>query len=607
MHHFISRSFKKMRAALVVPACLAVFGFSGCEKPFSDRAQDLSIFRFSDNGAPVTMDPVQSATQYANLMTTSIYDQLYDYKYLARPYALKPRLAEDMPEVSADGLVYTIRIRKGILYSDDPCFPSEKGREVVVDDFIYAMKRMFDPKTLPQGEWLWQGKINGLDKWKAAGSDYSQPIEGLQALDRHTLQIKLNQPFPQLIYTLAMGYSSFVPKEAVDHYGKEFGLHPVGSGPYKLVSFSTKKAILVRNPNYREEYFDLNYEGYDPETQGWANLAKIQGKRLPIMDTAEVYFIKETMTRWNSLNKGTEIHYGTIPIELTKMVTDNLNPLVLKPEYAEKFTGMNLPQLEIIYLYINMADPKIGYNPDPERNRRNLLLRKAIRAGYDWGQRNRRFYNGIANIFPGTIPPELDAFDPTLGPEWTDPDYEKAKQYLKEGGWTPENLPELEYNSVANVILTQYYEQFRGWMQKIGYPREKIKFIPFATFGDYNKAVKSRECTLMGMAWGLDYPDSENALQLFYGPNGSPGSNSSNFNDPEYNELFEKSSTMQPGPERNEIYRRLNRIILEQVPAICGLSRNSPYIWYKNVVFFPSRNPHGSLLKYAYVFGESEE
>ncbi|MFP6878461.1 MAG: ABC transporter substrate-binding protein [Roseibacillus sp.] len=601
-------TFPRALALLALSACLAaMLGVSGCKRPFSDRAQDVSVFRFSDNGAPVTMDPVQSATQYANLMTTSIYDQLYEYKYLARPYELKPRLAEALPEVSADGLVYTVRFKKGVRYTDDECFPDGRGREVVAEDWIYAMKRMFDPKNLPQGEWLWQGKIVGLDEWKKAGSDYSKSIEGLQALDDHTLRITLNKPFPQLVYTLAMGYASATPREAVEHYGREFAIHPVGSGPYKLKKFSTKKAVLVRNSNYREEFFDLMEEGYDPATQAWAGLEKLQGRRIPIMDSAEIYFMKESMTRWNSLNKGTEIHYGTIPTELTHMVTDKLSPLELKPDYAKKFTAVNLPELGIVYLYFNMADSKIGHHPDPEQNRRNLLLRKAIRAGYDWPQRNRRFYNGIANVFPGTIPPGLDGFDDALGSESITPDYESAKAYLKEGGWTSDNLPVLDYNGVASVLNTQFYEQFRGWMEKIGYPRKKIKYVPFATFGDYNKAVKKRECTLIGMAWGLDYPDAENVLQLFYGPNGSPGSNSSNFNDPEYNELFKKSGVMQPGPERTGIYRRLNQIIIEQVPAVCGLARNTPALWHKNVVFLPSRNPHGSLLKYAYVFDDPDQ
>jgi oligopeptide transport system substrate-binding protein len=595
------------RTISLVASLASVALLTCCKRPFSDRAQNLSVFRFSENGAPVTMDPVQSATQYANLMTTSIYDQLYEYKYLARPYELKPRLAEALPEVSEDGLTYTIRIKKGVLYANDECFPGGQGREVVASDFVYSMQRLFDPKARSQGEWLWQKKIKGLDEWKDAGADYSKPIEGLKALDDHTIKIILNKPFPQLTYTFAMGYSSLTPREAVDHYGDKFGLKPVGSGPYKLKSFSTKKAVLVRNENYREEIFNLEEEGYDPDTQSGFGLEKLQGKKLPIMDTSEVYFMKESTTRWNSLNKGSEIHYGSIPIEKTKQVADELNPLVLKSEYAKKFTAMNLPELGVLYLYFNMSDPRIGHHSDPEQNRRNLLLRKAIRAAYDWPQRSRRFYNGTAELFPGTIPPGLDGYDEAFTPEMTEPDYEKAKAYLKEGGWTADNLPVLDYHGVASVQTKQMFDQFLGWMEKIGYPREKIPFETYATFGDFNKKVKQRECTLIGMAWGLDYPDAENVLQLFYGPNGSPGSNTSNFNDPKYNEMFKESIVMQPGPERTEIYKKLNQIIIDEVPAVCGLSRNSPFIWHKNVVFFPSRNPHGSLLKYALVFDERDQ
>ncbi len=595
---FRSPACKALTALILAWAALAV---GGCKKPFSDRGQLNRVFRFSTAGAAVTIDPAQASTAYEGLMVTSIYDQFYEYKYLARPYELKPRLAVGMPEVSDDGLVYTFRIQRGVRYADDPCFPGGAGREVTVHDFIYSMQRQFDPATLPQGEWVWRGKIKGLDEWKASGSDYSAEIEGLRALDDHTLQITLNQPFPQLVYTLTMGYASFVPVEAVAYYGKEIGLNPVGSGPYKIDSFSTRKAILSKNRNYREEYFDLTEEGYDPATQGWAGLEVLQGLRLPAMDRVEVHFMKENMTRWNSLNKGNEIHFGTIPIELTHMVTTQLKPLQLKPYYAEKFRGMSSPDFGFAYMNFNMDDPRIGYNDDPERERRNLLLRQAIRAGFDWEQRNRRFYNGMGEIFPGIIPPRLDAHDPDLPRDFITADYAQAKAYLQAGGWTPENLPELEYGGTASVSHIQFFEQFRGWMEKIGYPREKILLRTFATFGDYNKAVRQKEVMLIPMAWNLDYPDSENVLQLYYGPNKSPGSNSSNYDDPEFNELFRQTKTMQPGPERTARYRQMNQLILEDVPTIAGLMRSKPHIWHRDVVFYPSESPHGSLLKYAYI------
>ncbi len=588
-------------------AFIVLLAIVGCQKPFSNRPEDMSIFRFSEKDGPVTMDPVQGSTQYANLMITSLFDTLYEYKYLARPYELKPNLADGMPEVSEDGLTYTFKIKKGVEFVDDPCFPDGKGREVVAEDFVYSVKRMFDSKNRPQGAWLWQGKIKGLNEWKAAGSDYAEPVEGIRTPDRYTIEIELTKPFHQLVYTLAMGYSAFVPREAVEYYGKEFGVNPVGSGPFRLISFNSKKAVMERNPKYREDIFDLEYEGYDPETQKWAGVERLQGKRMPIMERVEVHFLRESMTRWNSLIKGDEIHLGMIPILLTHMVSEQIHPLKMKPKYDRMLNGMNVADFGFVYLNFNMDDPRIGYHPDPEQNERNKLLRKAIRAGYDWDQRNKRFYNGVGDIFPGVIPRDLDAFDETLPMSYASADYDLAKEYLEKGGWTPENLPVLEYAYPSSLVYIQFYEQFRGWMEKIGYPREKIVQVPYATFGDFSKGMRNKELMVFGLGWGLDYPDSENILQLYYGPNESPGSNSANFKNEEYDRLYQKAKVLPPGPERSEIYKKMNRIIIEEVPVIAGLTRREPYVWHKNVVYYHSKNPHGSLLKYAYRFDPEAE
>ncbi|PJR06193.1 ABC transporter substrate-binding protein, partial [Sinorhizobium meliloti] len=130
-------------------------------------------------------------------------------------------------------------------------------------------------------------KIVGLDDWKEAGSDYSKPVEGLKALDRYTIQIKLTKPYPQLTYTFAMGFAGIVPKEAVDKYGRELSVHPVGSGPYRMVSHNNTKTILEKNPNYRREIFDLAGSGYDAQKHGGLGIESLDGQVIPIVDRIE--------------------------------------------------------------------------------------------------------------------------------------------------------------------------------------------------------------------------------------------------------------------------------------------------------------------------------
>ena len=588
-----------MSARLLILALALLLG--ACSQgPDTDG---LKIYRHSLGGAPSSLDPVQSATVYANHVVVNVYDTLYAYKYLKRPYELKPNLAAAMPKVSDDGLTYTIPIKKGVYFIDDPAFPDGKGREVTADDFVYSMKRHFDPKMRSQGAWLWAGRIQGLDAWKKAGAHYDQEVPGLRALDRYTIQIRLTRPYPQLIHTLAQGFSAIVPHEAVDHYGREFSVHPVGSGPFKLETFDSVRAVLVRNPKYRREPIDLAYEGYDPATQAQYGIAEIEGKIPPLVDRLEIHFIKESLSRWNSFTKGDEIQYATIPKELLDEVLLQKQPkIVLRKRYADKYFMLAGLENGFVHTDFNMKDPAIGYNPDPKRQQRNHALRCAIRYAFDWAERNRTFYNDMGFVFPGIIPPVVPEYDPNAPRDALEHNPEKARRLLAENGWTAANLPTLSFGGVASVDSRQMFEQFRGWLMKIGYPREKIQFDSYASFGDYNRAVKQAKVMIIGMGWGLDYPDAQNTLQLFYGPNASPGSNASNFNDPEYNRLYEISSVMQPSPERTRLYRKMNRIVLDACVTISGLSRRNIFLWHKNVISYPDQSIVGGFhLKYVDV------
>ena len=593
--HFMS---KRISGLLIL---LSILLAGGCSD--GPDTNGMKIYRHSLKGAPTSLDPVQAATTYANHVVVNIYDTLYSYKYLARPYQVKPNLAVDLPEVSADGLTYTIRIKEGVEFTDDPAFPDGKGREVTAADFVYSLKRHFDPKTRAQGSWLWAGRIKGMAEWKKAGSDYDKEVEGLKALDRYTIQIILNKPFPQLVHTLAQGYAAVVPKEAVEHYGREFSVRPVGSGPFRLQRFDSVGVVLVRNPKFRQEPIDLAYEGYDEAVHGQYGIQEIEGKIPPLVDRLEIHFVKESLSRWNSFTKGNEIQYAEIPKELLDDVLSEKKPkLIMKPEYAQRFFMIGGIENAFVFSTFNMRDPEIGYNPDPQREKMNHALRCAIRYAFDWEERNRTFYSDIGFIFPGIIPPVVPEYDPDLSRASLEYNPERGQKLLQEAGWTADNLPTLDYGAVAGVEHRQFFEQYRGWLMKIGYPKEKVVFNSFASFGDYNKAIKQAKIKIIGMAWALDYPDAENTLQLFYGPNGAPGSNSTNFNDPEFNRLYELTSVMQPSPERTRLYRKMNQIVIDSCAIVSGLSRTRIFMWHKDVVSFPNEDIVGGFhLKYVDV------
>ncbi len=556
--------------------------------------------------SPGSLDPARVSTVSANVMVQTLYDSLYAYKYLQRPYELKPRLAAAMPEISDDGLTYTIRLKQGIRFADNRAFSNGRGREVVAEDFVYALKRHFDPDSRSVAAWIWQGRIVGLDEWKRNGADYDQPVKGLQAIDRYVLQIRLTRPYPQLVHNLAMGPSAAVPREAVEFYGREFSVNPVGSGPFRLISYDATEAVLVRNENFQREPVSLAEEGYDPITQGQYGLEVIDGRRAPFIDRLEISFIDEGSARWSSFTKGNEVQMAGVPAEQVYRVLESRDPVVLKPEYARKYHMSTEKEAGFVYTAFNMDFPETGYHPDPVRNERNRALRCAIMKARDWNARNDSWYGGLGEIFPGIIPSSVPEFDPELSRESVEYDPEGARALLAEYGWNAGNLPELVYSSQPGPTSRLFFEQFRGWLTNIGYPKEKIILKTYATFADLSKAWHNSEEQLLSLGWLLDYPDAESSLQLFYGPNRSPGSNSSNYSNPEYDRLYEATSVMQPSAERTALYRQMNRMVIDDCVVISGLSRVGIALWHKNVVALPDNNfVGGQFLQYVDVLDKA--
>lgn len=552
-------------------------GLTSCTKKEKFKGKMLNIaIRSTIKG----YDPIYANDLYSAGELARVYEGLLQYNYVKRPFTLVPNLAATMPTVSSDGLVYTFKIRKGVMFQDDPAFANGKGRELVAQDFVYSLKRLADPKLQGLGWWLLQGKVKGLDAWREKYSelpkvDYNEEVEGLKALDEHTLQFTLKKRFPQFLYGLAMQFTFVVPKEAVEKYGKEFLNHPVGTGAFKIkngVFKQNKKIRYVKSPSYRGETFPCD------ASDEYENIAKVYcGKKLPFVDAITVNIIEEDQPRWLNFQKG-RVDFLTVPKDnFDSAIPDAKN---LAPDLKKK--GVELlvsPALDITYT---------GFNHDLKIYRDHKKLRQAMSLAYDSVTANRLFYNSQAIYAQSIIPPGIAGYmsdfkNPYKGmgrPE----DLAQAKKLLADAGF-PEGkgLPEMTYDCPVSTTAFQMAEFFSAQMKKIGITVHVMQ----NPFPELQRKITRRNIMLYGIAWSADYPDAENFLQLLYGPNKAPGANGSGYDNAEFNRLFKLASVMQNSPERTALYEKMNRMAAEEMPLIFGVHRQTFVVkhgWIKNYI-----------------------
>lgn len=509
------------------------------------------------------LDPALSNDLYANDEIGKVYETLLEYHYLKRPYQLKSGLAEAMPVMTKDGKVYTFKIKKGILFQDDPCFSETqgKGREMVAEDVVYSWKRLADPKLASTGWWIFDGKIAGLNEWrgeaiKSGKADYSKSIEGLRAIDKYTLQVKLTQRSGLFKYFVAMPFASVIPHEAVEHYGAEFLNHPVGTGPFRLVEYNpASKLVWIKNPTYRKELYPSEGESGDKEL----GLLEDANQPLPRADKIIVQVFEESQPMWLNFKAG--------KVDATAIPKDNFAQAItpgkdLQPELKSK--GISLQkamQLDITHTSFNMADPLFS---------KNKLLRQALSLAYNQEEYNEYFYSGQALAAQGPIPPGLVGYDEKLRNPYRQYNLAKAKELLAKAGYpNGQGLPILEYNSLTDTTSRQSAEYMQKAMNALGV---KIKINSYS-WPEFLEAAKQRRGQIWSYAWAADYPDAENFLQLFYSKNVSPGPNDSNYNSPDFDKLYEKALLLNDSPERTALYKKMVEILVEDAPWIFGAHR----------------------------------
>ncbi|MEZ6123027.1 MAG: ABC transporter substrate-binding protein [Planctomycetaceae bacterium] len=523
---------------------------------------------------PKSFDPVRGSTVYENQCVSQVYETLLQYKYLKRPFEVEPLLLAEMPTTS-DGLTYRFRLKPDVFFHDDPCFPDGKGRQVVSSDVFYSWKRIADKNTSSKAWWLLEQTIVGFDEYRSQQNEaeffnYDLDVPGLRIINDQEFEIELTKPITRFFWTLAMFQLSIVPREAVEFHGRHFLRHPVGTGPFLLKDGDWKVGMSVtfrRNPNYHECFYPAEHRPED-EVRG---LHLAAGQRLPILDEINVRFFVQDQPMWLEFQSG-GLDYCQIPAENYPEAINPRTRQLRRNLRQEDVTHIPLPLLDFIFKMFNMEDELLGGN-SPEKKK----LRQAISLAMDWDEVNQAFYNGLNVVYDGPIPPGM-AGHPDGGvanASFRGPDIERAKKLLAEAGYPDgKGLPPLDYfvARVANNV-----EQTEMLKKQLGRINVRVR-EHFEDFSTLMQTVDRRQAQFFSFAWGSDYPDAENNLALFYGPNASPGSNHANYSNPQYDRLYEEILGMLPSPERTQKIETMRDILLEDCPYAGSMGRTRDYL-----------------------------
>jgi len=547
------------------------------------------VLRYAFNTAETNFDPAQRDDVYSITITSHIFEALYNYDHLARPPKVVPLLAAAMPEVNADFTRWTIRIRPGVFFADDPAFKGAR-RELTAEDFVFSFKRFADPAVKsPTWNTLEDAQLLGLAalRQQALDSrkpfDYDRPIEGLRALDRYTVQFNLGLSRPRFMDILAATDTyGAVAREVVQAYGDKIGEHPVGTGPFRLAQWRrSSQIILERNPGYRERFWDAQPAADD--AQGQAILARLKGRRLPLVDRVEVSIIEAEQPRWLSFLNGQFDLLERLPGAFVNVAMPGGQ---VAPNLARRgITGQRVLATDVVMTYFNMEDPVVGgYEPH------QVALRRAIGLALDLDREIQVIRRGMGIVAQSPVIPYTSGYDPKFKSENGEYSPARAKALLdlygyvdKDGdGWRelPDGRP-LVLRPATQPDQTAR-ELSDLWQKNLAAVGLRAEYQP-AQWPENLKGARSGKLQMWGVASAASGGDGQGILLRYYGPQSGEG-NIARFKLPAFDAVYDKLSQLADGPEREALFRQAKRLAVAYMPYKLHCHRFLVDMMYSNVI-----------------------
>lgn len=521
---------------------------AGCSRKAEDNRQ--CHLRFGSSGVVKSLDPSLGSDLVSRNMCGVIYDTLLQYDYPNIPYKLEPSMLKKMPELSADGKTYTFELRDDLYFHESAIFKSRSDRKVTSDDVIFSFKRIIDTSRNSPLYWIFRNKIKGIEDFRKAtaedcGGNYPA-LEGLQKIDDLRFKIILERPDYRFLYFLALPNCGIISHKAVLADKDHFSTKPIGSGAFKLKTWKKGYKIeFERFNDYREEYFEQAVNPAD------------RTKKLPLADGMTFYIFKRNFAPW--------LLFLQKELDMAVLDKDNLDILDnSNGELPEDLKKKNIklfrtPSFELRYVGFNFRDPIFAGNHK---------LRMALSCAYNLPRRLQH-YKGQLLPAPGPIPPGVAG----CNPNWQNPysyDLERAKKLLAEAGY-PEGIDPATGKQLtltfdlngSTSTHRQLGELMASDMAKIG-----VKIVPILNSSPrFFAKMASGQIQMFYLSWAGDYPDAENFLQLFYGPNAG-SCNRTCYKDSTFDAMFNRIISMQDSPERTKLYSEMSAYITGKTPWI---------------------------------------
>lgn len=636
--------------------------------PYPRAQSKQNIYYSTFNEQPKTLDPARSYSENEYMFIGQIYEPLLEYDYKIRPYQLAPLTAVAMPQVrflnehgdvipATEGVqpaysVYTLSIKKGIFYQPHPSLAKDKKgdyvyhhladdyldehdiskladfekvgtRELVIDDYIYQIKRLANPAVGAPVFGLLSDYIVGFKDYgktlprlmgDARYLDLRQyPLKGVKKIDEYTFELTLKGQYSQFQFWLAMPFFSPIPWEADLFYSQydmndknlTFNWYPVGTGPFMLADNNPNRAMrLEKNPNYREVLFPSSPQ------------SPYSGMRLPLIEKAIYTLEKESIPRWNKFLQG---YYDASGISADSFdqalhLTKSGEPALSSEMQDKKMHLIRMLEPSIYYMGFNMLDPVVGGTSERARK-----LRQAISVAVNFDESIAIFYNGRGRAAQGPIPPGIFGYlegEAGINPyvyKWENGSAQRrplddAKQLLKEAGYPGGVDPKTHKALILNYDVTTSGSP--GDKAILDWTRKQFANIGIdlnvqpTLYNRFQEKMRAGNTQIYSWGWNADYPDPENFFFQLYSRNAKVkygGENTSNYNNPEFDRLFELMKNRSNDAQRQRLIEQMLELVRYDAPWVWGMHQEQFTLTQDWLANYQASSIYLSTLKYVAI------